>query len=67
MAGRTTRNKIKFQLTSALKDLENAQVHLIGAAALGKGQSEWLENNLSDFVTSLELLVQMVTEFETRV
>lgn len=67
MASRSTRNKIKFQLTSALKDLENAEAHLVKAAALGNGQSEFLENNLSEFVTSLELLTSMVTEFEARV
>ena len=67
MAARSTRNKIKFQLTSALKDLENGEAHLIKAAALGDGQSDFLENSLSEFVVSLELLVKMITEFERRV
>jgi len=67
MAARTTRTKIKYQLSNALQKIEGAEAHLVKAAALGKGRSEFLENNLSQFVLSIHLLDKLITEFETRV
>lgn len=67
MAGHNTRYKIKYQLTEAYADLERVQTHLVQAVALGKGQSDFLENSLSEFVVSVELLINMVSEFEARI
>jgi len=67
MAKHNTRYKIKCQLAEAFADLERTQTHLVQAAALGRGQSEFLENGLSEFVVSVELLITMLSEFEARV
>jgi len=47
--------------------LEGAQAHLVKASALAKGQSEFLDKNLAEFVLQMELLIGLLSSFEERV
>jgi len=63
MAGRTTRNKVRFQAEACFIDLKKAQVHLVQIAALADDRSDYIDKHLPGLVTTLELLIEMTEQF----
>lgn len=54
MTQRSTRNKVRFQGSSALADLRRAQEHLIELAALANDQSGYIDQYLPTIMVALE-------------
>ncbi|GAI56428.1 unnamed protein product [marine sediment metagenome] len=63
MSSRSTRNKIRWQGTSALEDLKKAQVHFVQLAALADDRSDYINKHVPALVALLESLIHTVEEF----
>lgn len=63
MAQRSTRNKIKWQATSAYADLKRAQDHLVELGALADGGSPHISRDLPIIVTAVEMVIDAVEKF----
>ena len=64
MAKRSTRNKIRFQATSAYEDsqtilelMKKFQLHIKGIDELADGQSRYIEANLPRIIVAFEMFV----------
>lgn len=63
MAGRTTRNKIRYHAQQAAKDCDSIQVHLKTVTELSEGRNEVINEHMPNMVTIVEGLKQMLTLF----
>jgi len=63
MTARTTRNKIRWQGTSAYADLRKAQNHLVQLAALADNRSGYINKHLPEIIAALEALIGVVEDF----
>lgn len=66
MAQRTTRNKIRFQATSAYADLRKAQTHLVQMAALAEHRSPPINDSAPEIIAALETIIQAVEALNER-
>jgi len=63
MASRTTRNKIRYNVSTAIINLEKAQNNLVGVAALSNERSPYIDDNLPIMIAALESTISVVKEF----
>jgi len=63
MAKRTTRNKIRWEVSNALTDLHHLQDHLGQAAALANERSEVINDSLPAIMTTLDLVDKSLWAF----
>lgn len=63
MAQRTTRNKIRWQVQSAIQDMRHLMDHLTQAAALAEDRSVVIDDNLSAIMASLDYVDKALKEF----
>jgi hypothetical protein len=63
MAQRTTRNKIRWQVQSAIQDMRHLMDHLTQAAALAEDRSAVIDDNLSAIMASLDYVDKALKEF----
>ena len=64
MTQRSSRNKIRFQITSAFTDLSQAQDHLVQAAALADERSDYINEHLPVIIGGLQSLLAVLEKFE---
>ena len=64
MAQRSTRNKIRFQSLSAIKDLRHAQDHLTRLGALANDQSPYVDTHLPTIMVGLATVQKVLEQFD---
>lgn len=66
MAGRSTRNKIRFQADKAVADIDNSLEHLAKIDAIQGQRSDFINRSLPEVVALLEAVKTMLGEWKTR-
>jgi predicted nucleotide-binding protein (sugar kinase/HSP70/actin superfamily) len=59
----SARRKIRWQGDRALDDLKRTQIHLVQLAALADFKSDYINKNLPDLITTLEVYIVLVERF----
>jgi len=63
MTARSIRNKLKWQCVMIMKDLDRCQNHLRLLSYLSEGKSDYIEKHMSNFVTAIEMMRQVIKTF----
>jgi len=64
MASRSTRNKIRHNVSTAIVNMEKAQNNLVGAAALADERSDYISDNLPVMVAAVDSVIDVLRAFE---
>ncbi len=61
---RSTRNKLRFQMGEALKNIREGQNHLGLIAALADDRSDYIDDNLPIIMATLEATIEALEAFD---
>jgi len=67
MAGRSTRNKLRFQVKKAIADIERAQKHLKYLDELQEGRHPRVEERLPKLIMAMEYLITALERFREEI
>lgn len=63
MTSRSSRNKVRYQVFSALADMKRAENHLLQLAGMANDQSKYIDDNLPQIIAALTFIIETLDKF----